>query len=171
MKIKTVIRSSIFLAIWGFVAVACTPTHPPVTPEVIVETVIVTEIVQGCTLIGAPDTFTLYLGGEVPNVYKVVGTLENGENIFAACPQPGTSVIYEGTEVIDGRDFSTSSHFSCLRNGVLFVGFTPEKITFTVTWQGSAKTETFIPEYSFYYPNGEGCPPEAKVAAVQMNLP
>ncbi len=101
-----------------------------------------------CTEIGCSDGLTVSLDGPAP-----------------------TGTIIE-VEDVDGSTMSIECgvDWPC-QNSVFFAGFTPDRVTVTVTNAAGVRTAVFDPAYEAFRPNGPDCEPECVQAVVDMDLP
>jgi hypothetical protein len=101
-----------------------------------------------CTEIGCDDGVTVQLSEERPDSLSLTIFLDEHSEAF-------DSVI------------CTEQVSSCvIRAG----GITPEKVTVEVKWSNEEFRQTFYPEYESFQPNGPNCPPECRMATIDIDL-
>jgi hypothetical protein len=101
-----------------------------------------------CTEIGCSDGLSVSLDGTAPTGTIIEVEDEDGSTMSIEC----------------GVDWPC-------QNSVFFAGFTPDRVTVTVTNAAGVRTAVFDPDYEAFRPNGPGCEPECVQAVVDMELP
>lgn len=101
-----------------------------------------------CTHVGCDDGVTVQLSEERPDSLSL------------------TIFVDEHSEAFDSVICKDQVNSCRIRAG----GITPNKVTVEIKWGNEEFRQTFSPEYESFQPNGPNCPPDCRMATIDIDL-
>src|SRR5687768_8625152 len=132
------------LVLGGLLSLVSCGSQPPTPTPVPTQSVVSTCTVEGCG-----NGLEVVFSGAAPNDYTLVATPGDGEALSVRC--------LDGAGQYPEDYFPRDSYALCTVEGVMFLHFSPEAVTLTVTWDDRTATQAFEPNYEIDYPNGPDC--------------